>query len=69
MTKYNFEICFVCRFPTTDYSIVNGGEFHCALCMEDSYYASDEEVDALFAAAEHDWTLEELEDFYQETFR
>jgi hypothetical protein len=64
--KYNFEICFVCRYPTTDYSLVNGGEAWCGLCLSESHQPSDEEMDLVFAAMEHEWTEEELEDFYQQ---
>ena len=66
--KYNFEICFVCRFPTTDFEVVNGGEFWCGHCMSE-YVEDSGAVDALFEAMHHDWTTEELEDFYQETLR
>lgn len=67
MSEYGFEICFVCRFPTTDFSVVNGGEHWCGLCLSESYQPSQEEVDAFFEAIHHDWTPEELEDFYQES--
>jgi hypothetical protein len=65
MTKtYNFEICFICRFPTTDFSPNESGEPICGLCWSET--PSDEEVDLVFAAMHHDWTSEELEDFYQQ---
>jgi hypothetical protein len=63
---YNFEICFICRFPTTDWSEVNGGEKHCGACIAEAAGPSEWEQDLVFAAMEHDWTEEELEDFYHQ---
>ena len=66
MTKYNFEICFVCRFPTTDFEVVNGGEHWCGLCLSESIQPSDEEMDLVFAAMQEDWTEAGLENFYHQ---
>jgi hypothetical protein len=66
MTKYNFEICFVCGYPTTDFERVNGGEPWCGLCLSESYQPSEEEMDAVFAFMNHEWTSEELEEMYQD---
>ena len=66
MTKYNFEICFVCRFPTTDFEVVNGGEHWCGLCLSESSQPSDEEMDLVFAAMQEEWTEADLENFYHQ---
>jgi hypothetical protein len=52
------ETCFACEFPTTDSVISVGGEPLCRVCLQ--------EEEAVFAAMHHDWTSEELEDFYQQ---
>jgi hypothetical protein len=67
MTKYNFEICFICRFPTTDFEVVNGGEHWCGLCLSESYSPSQEEAELVFAELGSEWTSEDLEDFYLES--
>jgi hypothetical protein len=66
MKKYNFEICFVCRFPTTDFEVVNGGEHWCGLCLSESNQPSEEEMDIVFAAMQEDWTEADLENFYHQ---
>lgn len=68
----NFEICFICRYPTTDSAPGYGGEPVCAMCWAEGYIStipSDEEQALVFEAMNHEWTSEELEDFFQETHR
>ena len=66
MKKYNFEICFVCRFPTTDFEVVNEGEHWCGLCLSESSQPSEEEMDLVFLAMQEEWTEADLENFYHQ---
>lgn len=63
------QLCFVCRYPTTDYSLVNGGEAWCGSCLFENAGITEptlEEVEAYYWAIHHNWTEEDLEDFYQQ---
>jgi len=68
----NFEICFICRFPTTDWAEVNGGEKHCGLCRQEEAELADllgpteSEQELVFLAMEREWSFEDLEDFYNQ---
>ena len=57
MKNYNFELCFICRFPTTDFELRNGGEPWCGLCLseeaEDKARWAVEEEAVYYALAEH----------------
>jgi hypothetical protein len=66
MTKYNFEICFICRYPTTDWSEVYSGEKHCGACLAEGVAPSEQEQDLVYAALQEDWHEADLEDFYHQ---
>jgi hypothetical protein len=50
MKNNPFEICFVCRFPTTDFEVRHGGEFWCGLCCSE-----EAERDAVYYALGEHW--------------
>jgi len=52
----NFEICFICRFPTTDFERINGGEPWCGLCLaEKAEKDAKWEQDLVFYALAEHW--------------
>lgn len=56
MKNYNFEICFVCRYPTTDFEVRHGGEPWCGLCCaEEAERAEEAEHDAVYYALAEHW--------------
>ena len=52
MKNYNFELCFVCRFPTTDFQVRSGGEFWCGSCSQEEDIALEQEA-VYYAMMEH----------------
>ncbi len=65
MIEYNFEVCFICHYPTTDWSEMPDGEKHCGLCVAEAAEQYAEQV-ALFEAMEQDWTSEDLAEMYHD---
>jgi hypothetical protein len=65
MIEYNFEVCFICHYPTTDWSEMPDGEKHCSLCVAEAAEQYAEQV-ALFEAMEQDWTSEDLAEMYHD---
>lgn len=59
MTNYNFEVCFICHFPTTDWSANESGEPICGLCWSEMPTPEEEEA-VYFALAEH-WEEEMIQ--------
>lgn len=57
MTNYNFEVCFICRFPTTDSSPNESGEPICGLCWSEE----EESREAVYFALAQHWE-EEMKD-------
>ena len=54
----NFEICFICRFPTTDFERIHGGEFWCGLCLAEKAENDakwEAESDAVYYALAEHW--------------
>jgi len=52
----NFEICFVCRYPTTDFKVRYGGEHWCGLCLaEEAELIEEAEQDAVYYAQAEHW--------------
>ena len=65
MIEYNFEVCFICHYPTTDWSEMPDGEKHCGLCVAEAAEQYAEQV-ALFEAMEYDFTSEDLAEMYHD---
>jgi hypothetical protein len=51
MIEYNFEVCFICHYPTTDFERRNGGEPWCGACVQEEDAMNEEAV--YYAMAEH----------------
>ena len=54
----NFEICFICRFPTTDFERINGGEPWCGLCLAEKAENDakwEAEADSVYYALGQHW--------------
>jgi len=52
MKNHNFEICFVCRYPTTDFEVRYGGEYWCGSCVQEENIVIEHEA-VYYALAEH----------------
>jgi hypothetical protein len=69
----NLQICYICRFPTTDWEEVKSEKVVCSDCLFgevgyplESWLPSPEEQIAVYQMLEREWNAEDLEDFYQE---
>ena len=57
----NYEICFICSFPTTDFERINGGEPWCGLCLAEKAENDakwEVEADAVYYALAEHWEEE-----------
>ena len=50
-----FQLCFICRFPTTDWSPNESGEPVCGMCWHEQREAEQAEHDAVYYALGEHW--------------